>query len=26
MQKPPDPDVLCTKVGALARTRDGARS
>ena len=26
MQKPPDPDVLCTKVGALARARDGARS
>jgi CheY-like chemotaxis protein len=26
MQKPPDPDVLCTKVGALARPRDGARS
>jgi len=24
MQKPPDPDVLCSKVGALAR--DGARS
>jgi CheY-like chemotaxis protein len=26
MQKPPDPDVLCTKVAALARARDGARS
>ena len=26
MQKPPDPDALCAKVGALARPRDGARS
>jgi CheY-like chemotaxis protein len=26
MQKPPDPDALCAKVGTLARTTDGARS
>ena len=26
MQKPPDPDALCAKVGTLARTHDGARS
>jgi CheY-like chemotaxis protein len=26
MQKPPDPDLLCAKVAAMARAHDGARS